>query len=139
MSKTKTADYKKQPKSMHFLDHADKAGKGLIIESTKVWDDDKRTDRVLVPTSVLAACKKVVKNGVKEFRALLRDFARPNALAIDSASMKLNIANHDRTRIGLYNRVARFIEREDLVVEYTPAQKEQAKEAAKSKAKAVKK
>lgn len=131
MSKQK--EYKEQPKSMFFLHHEDKS-KNLIIESTKVYSNEKRVDSVKIERSTLDKCKRVAKNDIKAFRTLLRDFARPEALAIDSKSMKLNLANHDRTRIGLYNRVARFIEREDLIVEYTPAQKEQAKATAKAKA-----
>lgn len=111
-----TLDYKEQPKNMRFRDVVDK-GKNIIIKSLKVYPNgQEREDQVVVPKKIQDACKKA--KTLKEFRTILKPLAGPDKLRIDSKSTKMNLSNHDRTRIGLYNRVARILGLTKFIIEY---------------------
>ena len=94
------------------------SGGTLVLESIKMYADKKRIDRVKLPPKVLAHVKRVKRGDIKAFYKILYPFTRINRLSIDSESEKLNLAKHARARNHCFNPVAKFIKRDDLVVEY---------------------
>lgn len=129
-AKTKTEttmQYNEKPISQKVIGQID--AKLCIIESLKVYSNDKRIDRIeLSVPSIKAKLAKINKGDVKTFWNEFRPYTRKDKLKVDSASEKANLCRHARMRQHCFNVIARLFNRPDLIVEY-------GKKAAEAKAK----
>lgn len=117
--------------SMRFRDEADKA-KNIIIFALKLYANNElnRQDSVTLERAFLTALSKAIidqsrktKNVdelvtfsrfarikfAKDKTLSLREACDINNLRVDSESTKLNLSNHDRSRISVYNRTMRIL------------------------------